>query len=152
MKREDLQALLEPAVTGLGYELVGIELLRQGRSQLLRLYIDQPDGISLDDCSRVSHQVSGVLDVADPLRGAYTLEVSSPGLERPLFKAQDYQRFAGQRAVVQLSLAVEGRRRWTGTLGGLEQDAVVLECGGQAYRFPLSNISKAHLAPEHKQR
>lgn len=150
MKREDLQVLLEPAITGLGYELVGVELLRQGRGHLLRLYIDHPEGISLDDCSQVSHQVSGVLDVADPFVGNYTLEVSSPGLERPLFGARDYLRFVNQRAVVQLSLAVDGRRQWTGLLRGIEQEQVVIECGGQCYRLPLSNISKAHLAPEYK--
>jgi ribosome maturation factor RimP len=148
MKRKILQDLLEPTITGLGYELVGIELLRHGRSSLLRLYIDQPSGITVDDCARVSHQVSGIMDVEEPLVGAYTLEVSSPGLERPLFYARDYLRFKGQRAVIRLGDPVEGRRNWTGMLAGFDQGAVLFDCSGQAYRFPLTAITKAHLAPE----
>jgi len=150
-----LEALIEPVVTGLGYDLVGVEYRGGGRSALLRVYIDLPGGVTVEDCERVSHQVSGVLDVEDPIPGSYHLEVSSPGLDRPLFKARDYARFAGRR--VQLRLArplggvMEGRRRLAGTLRGLEEGServrLVLE-DGRELSLELEEIESARLVPE----
>ena len=143
-----LEALLEPVVTGLGYELVGVEYLSQGKHSVLRLFIDQPEGISVDDCEAVSRQVSALLDVEDPIRGEYNLEVSSPGLDRPLFKAEHYQRFVGHGVRVRLKGPVEGRRKFSGTLQGVEDDTVVVMVDGETYRLPLNMIDKANLIPE----
>jgi ribosome maturation factor RimP len=145
---ERLRRLLEPSVVGLGCELVGIELQGQGLRSLLRLYIDRPEGVTLDDCERVSHQVSGLLDVEDPIRGAYTLEVSSPGLERPLFTPAHFERFVGERIKVKLDVPVEGRRSVTGVLRGMREGCVVVLEDGVEKVLPLDAIRRAHLAPE----
>ena len=148
--RERLLGLLEPAVEALGYELVELEFHGQGGGSLLRLYIDKTAGVTVDDCEQVSRQVSAVLDVEDPLPGAYTLEVSSPGLDRPLRKQADYARFAGRQAKLELLLPRAGRRRYTGTLKGLESDEVLIEVDGEMQRLPLAEIAKARLVPEYK--
>jgi len=142
-----LERLLEPVITGLGYELWGLELLTGGKSPLLRVYIDAPDGIGVDDCGRVSHQVSGVLEVENPIHGAYTLEVSSPGLDRKLFRPEQYERFAGSRARVQLRELLEGHRRITGTLAGIEDGKLLIESDGNEYLVPFDLIDKARLVP-----
>jgi len=145
-----LEALIEPVVTALGYELVGIEHLSQGRRSLLRLYIDSDQGITLDDCERVSHQVSGLLDVEEPIRGDYTLEVSSPGLDRPLFKPEHYQRFVGHKVRLRLHAPLNGRRKYVGLIEGLAADGtLVLEVEGEGrLDLSLGDIDKANLVPE----
>lgn len=147
--RERLLEMLEPVVEALGYELVELECRLGGGSGLLRLYIDGPEGITLDDCERVSHQVSGVLDVEDPIPSAYNLEVSSPGLDRPLRKPAHFARFAGARARVELAAPQDGRRRFTGTLQGLRGDALVIAVDGEEFVLRLADIEKARLVPEH---
>ena len=146
--RETLLRLLEPVIEALGYELVELEFHPQGRGGLLRIYLDREGGIGVDDCERASRQVSSVLDVEDPIPGAYTLEVSSPGLDRPLRKAEDYTRFAGQRAKLELLLPRDGRRRFSGTLRGIEGSEVQIEVDGVIYRLPLADVGKARLIPE----
>lgn len=143
-----MQLLLEPGVEALGFELLGIEHLAQGRHSLLRLYIDGPDGITVDDCERVSHQVSGVLEVEEPIKGQYTLEVSSPGLDRPLFKPEHYQRFIGETIALRLLQPLEGRRKFKGKLVALRGDNVVIEQDGSEIELPLVNIDRAHLVPQ----
>ncbi len=143
-----LRELLEAAVSALGYELVGVELHSQSRHSLLRVYIDRAEGISVDDCERVSHQVSGVLDVEDPIRGSYTLEVSSPGLDRPLFTAEQFQRFAGHRVRIRLRIPLEGRRKFTGILRGMIDEDVLIDEDGQEWRLPAERIERARLVPE----
>ena len=140
-----LRDLIEPVVAGLGYEAVGIELLAQGGHELLRIYIDCAQGVTVDDCQRVSHQVSGMLDVEDPIRGDYTLEVSSPGIDRPLFRRADFARFAGQRVKLKLSAPHDGRARYTALLRGLEGDDVLLEVDGEALRIAFDDIDQARL-------
>jgi len=149
----NIQAIVEPVVTSLGYELVGIEFLMQGRSGLLRVYIDTEDGIMLEDCQRVSHQLSGVLDVEDVIKGEYQLEVSSPGLDRPLFTEEHFERFQGHKARLKLTAPLEGQRKYKGTLRGVKNDQVVLEItskevGNEEILLPLSAIDKANLIPE----
>jgi ribosome maturation factor RimP len=142
--RETLLKLLEPAVEALGYELVELEF----HSGVLRIYINRPEGITLDDCQKVSQQISAVLDVEDPIPGAYTLEVSSPGLDRPLRKPADFQRHTGERVRIELLLPCAGRRRFSGTLRGLESTEVLVEVDGTLFRLPLAQIGKARLVPE----
>ncbi|HHQ42024.1 MAG TPA: ribosome maturation factor RimP [Chromatiales bacterium] len=148
MRRETaLEALLEPAVSRLGYELVGVEY-HGGRRALLRLYIDREGGVSVEDCQRVSCQVSGLLDVEDPIPGPYTLEVSSPGLDRPLFRAADFQRFAGREVRIRTDVPLEGRRNFRGVLRGLRGDEVLVEVDGAELALPVERIEQARLVPE----
>jgi ribosome maturation factor RimP len=146
---KELQKLLAPVVTALGYELVGVERLPQGGHQaLLRVYIDHPEGISLSDCERVSYQVSGVLDVQDPISGHYTLEVSSPGLERPLFTLDHFIRFVGHKVRVRLTQPLNARRNFTGLLQRvLDRNMIVVVCEETEYSLPYDQIDKAHLVP-----
>jgi ribosome maturation factor RimP len=145
---ENIRKLVEPVVDSLGYELVGVELLAQGRHGLLRVYIDAEDGITLDDCQRVSHQLSGVLDVEDVIKGQYHLEISSPGLDRPLFSAAHFTRFAGHEAKLKLAVPLAGRRNYRGVLQGMKDNEVVLVVDGEVISVPLSAIDKANLVPE----
>ena len=146
---ENLTNLIGRTVTGMGYELVGVEYQgRGGSGALLRVYIDSVDGITVNDCADVSHQLSGVLDVEDPIQGEYDLEVSSPGLDRPLFSREHYERFAGSRIKVKLRIKLDGRRRFEGILMGVEDDAVLVEGEEGLFRLPLSRIEKARLIPE----
>ncbi len=146
---EQVTALIEPAVAALGYELLGVEYLPQGRHSLLRVYIDAEDGITLDDCERVSHQVSGILDVEDPIHGHYRLEVSSPGLDRPLFRPGHYARVLGRRVRLRLREPVAGRRRLAGRLERVEDDTVwVREDDGTVHEVPLARVDRANLVYE----
>ncbi len=140
-----LRELIEPIVAGLGYETVGIELLPQGGHELLRIYIDREGGVTIDDCEQVSHQVSGMLDVEDPIRGEYTLEVSSPGVDRPLFRREDFARFVGRRAKLRLHAPRDGRSRYTALLRGLDGDEVLFEVDGEALRVAFDEIDQARL-------
>lgn len=145
---EKLQDLVESVVSSMGYELVGVEYTRTGRNALLRVYIDHENGITLDDCQTVSHQLSGVLDVEDPIQGNYTLEISSPGLDRPIFKASDFDRFAGNSVKIKLSVPRSGRRNFSGVLQGMKGDEVVLLVGEDEISLPYANIEQARLVPE----
>ncbi len=145
---ERLQRLLQPVVEMLGYELVGIEYFPSGHHYILRVYIDKASGITLDDCEVVSHQVSALLDVEDPIRGRYTLEVSSPGLDRPLFTAEHFQRFCGRQVKLRLVTPVNGRRNFKGLLQGLDEGKVTLEVDGERLDLPLEDIERARLVPQ----
>ena len=113
------------------------------------MYIDSEQGITVDDCQKVSYQVSGVLDVNDPIPGHYTLEVSSPGMDRLLFRPDDYRRFAGSLVKLRLAYPVEGRRKFTGRLQGLEDGNVLLELDGEQLSLPLDQVDQARLVPEY---
>ncbi len=140
--------VIEPVVESLGYELVGVEYLTQGRDGLLRVYIDAEDGIRIEDCQRVSHQLSGVLDVEDVIKGHYSLEISSPGLDRPLFSAAHFARFAGSEVKLRLDAPLNGRRKFRGTLIGVEDGEVRLLMDGEEVRVPLASIDRANLVPQ----
>ena len=116
--------LLEPTVEGLGFELVGVEF--DGHQRVLRIYIDHPDGITLDHCSEVSYQLSGLLDVEDPIPGRYQLEISSPGMDRPLFTLEHFARFLGSVVRIQLTSPIEGRRRFKARIEAVEGSDIVL--------------------------
>lgn len=143
---QKLTELISAPVEALGFELVGIEFIR-GRMSTLRIYIDSENGISVDDCADVSHQVSAVLDVEDPITTAYNLEVSSPGLDRPLFSAEHYERFIGEEVSLTLRMGVQNRRRWVGTIKGVEGETITLSVEGKDEMFALSNIQKANIVP-----
>ncbi len=119
-KQELLENLIAPVVSSLGCELWGLEYLTQGRYTTVRIFIDGANGVSLDDCERVSRQISSVFDVEDPIDGEYTLEVSSPGLDRPLYTEAHYARYVGETISVRLRIARDGRRRFKGVITKVE--------------------------------
>ena len=152
MKQDPLHIgdMLEPGIRSLGYELVGVEFQTGGKGGgLLRVYIDSAAGISADDCQKVSYQVSGVLDVEDPIPGQYTLEVSSPGLDRMLFRPEDFDRFAGQLVKVRLAYPLEGQRRFKGRLAGMRGENVVINEDDMEISLPFDQIEQARLVPEY---
>ncbi len=143
-----LRALLEPTVEAMGFELVHVELAGSGPGAVLRVYMDSPGGVTVDDCARVSEQLSAVLDVEDWIPGPYTLEVSSPGLDRPLVKREDFRRFAGRMVKVRLREPLAGQRNFTGCLVGMTDDCVVLEVGGGRLDLAFDGIERARLVPQ----
>ncbi len=146
--RHRLLELLEPEIGAMGYELVDVEFGAGGGSSRVRLFIDHSGGVTLSDCERVSHQVSALLDVEDPIPGQYVLEVSSPGLNRTLRTREHFERYVGSRVKVQLKSLQGGRKRFTGELSGIDDEVVTLEVDGQAVKLPREEIQKAKLAPE----
>ncbi|HCK0542228.1 TPA: ribosome maturation factor RimP [Pseudomonas aeruginosa] len=146
-KLEQLQALLAPVVEALGYECWGVEFISQGRHSVLRVYIDRPEGILIDDCEAVSRQVSGILDVEDPISGEYTLEVSSPGMDRPLFTLERFAKHAGEQVKIRLRSPYEGRRNYQGILRGVEEQDVVVLVDDHEYLLPIDSIDKANIIP-----
>ncbi|MEI8572725.1 ribosome maturation factor RimP [Methylomonas sp. EFPC1] len=146
---EHLVELIEPIVEGLGYECVGIEYNPHPTHGMLRIYIDSDNGILLDDCTKVSHQISGVLDVEDPIQGEYHLEVSSPGADRPFFKLSQFQRFLGSTVLVSLFKPIDKRRKITGQIKMVEDDAILLQDGEQLLKIPFQAMSKARLVPDY---
>lgn len=143
-----LWELFEPVVTGMGYELVEIEHQPHSTNGVLRLYIDKESGIVVEDCSAVSRQISALIDVEDPISGHFNLEVSSPGLDRPLRRVKDFQRFSGEVVKIKTGMAIEGQRNFKGLLRGIENDQVIIECEDKEVRLPLSAIDKARLVPD----
>jgi len=146
---DKLQALLAPLVEDLGYEFVGIEYQSNPKNRLIRLYIDRPEvGIGIEDCELVSREVSALLDVEDPFSGQYTLEVSSPGIERPLFTGAHFAGFVGEMAKVILAVPMDGRRKFKGLIVGADEQQVVLEVDGERYTLTVADIQRANLAPD----
>lgn len=142
-----LEEIIAPAVSAVGCELWGVEFHAQGKKSLLRIYITKAGGVLIEDCEAVSRQVSSVLDVEDPIRSEYTLEVSSPGMDCQLFKLSQYDEFVGQTLAIKLRMAFEGRKKFTGVLKGIEGDEVVLELEGEEYILPYELIDKANVVP-----
>ena len=145
-----IRGCVEPVVTGMGYELVGVEHGGSRGQGILRVYIDASEGVDVDDCAAVSERLSAALDVDDPIPDAYTLEVSSPGINRPLFEPADFRRFAGERAFVRIAAGAipEGRKRFKGVLAGLQEAQLVLEVDGETWYLPLDAVEEAHLLIE----
>lgn len=146
----ELDKLIHTSVAAIGYELVGVEMLGQGGPNItLRVYIDHTQGITVDDCSKVSHQLSGILDVADLIPGRYDLEISSPGLDRPLFKMEHFERFTGHKVRILLlkSLSIQGKRKFSGTLAGVDSNQVLMMDDDNIYRIPFEQIEIARLVP-----
>lgn len=147
MLHRRLMEVVEPAVEALGYELVLLEYIPHQRNAMLRLFIDAADGISLEDCERVSREVAAVLDVEDPITQAYRLEVSSPGMDRPLVKPEHFVRFSGEQVRVQMLNPLDGRRKFKGVLLSCEDGVVAVQTELGAVQLPLADIEKARLVP-----
>ena len=145
---QKLTEILQSSVEDLGCELWGIECQRAGRYLTVRLFIDKEGGVTIDDCADVSRQVSAVLDVEDPIADKYNLEVSPPGLDRPLFTLAQYQRFIGQEITVHLRIPMSDRRKWQGVLEKIEGDMLTLVVDGQPQIFVFGNIQKANVIPK----
>jgi len=145
--KERLIELLEPPLAALGFELADLDA-HLGRRGLLRIFIDREQGVTLDDCERVSEQLGAWLDVEDPLPGSYVLEVSSPGFDRRLRKLAHFERFNGERVKVDLKDARDGRRRLTGRIAGTESANVLIDVDGEVWRVSLNDIAMARLAPQ----
>jgi ribosome maturation factor RimP len=143
----ELTKLIEPAIEQMGYELADLELRLGGRDGLVRVFIDKPDGVDLTDCAAVSRQLSAVLDVEDPLPGHYTLEVSSPGLDRKLTKPEHFRRFTGETVKIKLRFPVDGRRNFRGALRAVDNDKIEVEVDGEVYSLQMASIESARLVP-----
>ena len=148
-KQEILHNMIEPVVASLGCELWGLEYLTQGRYTTLRIFIDGSAGVSLEDCEKVSRQISAVMDVEDPIDGEYTLEVSSPGMDRPLYTASHYARYVGETVNVRLRMARDGRRRFKGDIVKVENDDVTINVEGKEILIPVDAIDKANVVPRY---
>lgn len=146
-KLEQLQAMLAPVIESLGYQCWGVEFISQGRHSLLRVYIDHANGILIDDCEIVSRQVGAVLDVEDPISSEYTLEVSSPGMDRPLFTLEQFARHAGELVKIKLRSPFDGRRNFQGLLRGVEEQDVVVLVDDHEFLLPIDLIEKANIIP-----
>ena len=147
-KLKQLEDIIRPVVEGLGYEFWGIEYRSRGYQSMLRVFIDDAEkGISIDDCEKVSRQVSGVMDVEDPIQSEYTLEVSSPGMDRPLFRLEQYEAFIGHQVQIRLRMAFEGRRKFQGIIRAVEGEDVVIVMDDHEYLLPFDSIEKAKIIP-----
>lgn len=148
IKQSQLEQLLETEITSLGYEFVGCVLMQQGRGTLLRIYIDKPDGLNITDCSKVTRHINSILDVEDPIAGRYTLEVSSPGLARPLFKPAHYQKVIGKKLKIKLHAPRDGRRNLLGLLQAADNETITLLIDETSVNLPYHDIDKAHVEIE----
>ncbi|WP_406802846.1 ribosome maturation factor RimP [Alkalimarinus alittae] len=147
-KQRLLDEMIRPVVEGLGFEFWGMEFVSQGKHSVLRVFIDSENGITLENCEVVSRQVSGVMDVEDPIAGEYALEVSSPGMDRPLYTLNQYERYAGHKVSLKLRMPFDGRRKFEGVLKGIEGSDVVIVVEDNEYLFPVDSIDKANVVPQ----
>ncbi len=143
-----VEALVTPVLENLGYGLVACDFLHESGHWILRLYIDRDGGVTIDDCVRVSHSVEDLLAVEDIVHTRYNLEVSSPGIHRPLRKREDFERFMGEHAKIKTLHPIDGRSNFKGQLAGFDGDDLIMIIDGQRYKVPLSEVSKARLEPQ----
>ena len=146
---ERIQSLLEATISALGYELLGVEYVGQGKHSRLRLYIDSPNGIGVEDCETVSRQASALLDVDDPINGQYSLEVSSPGVDRPLFRLEHYKKYVGERIKFKVKLPIAGQRNFEGQIQKVDQDDIYISVeSDEPLKLACSDIERANLIVE----
>ena len=148
--QQQLADMFEPTISALGYELLGVEYISQGKHSIVRIFIDSENGVNLDDCQQVSGQISGILDVEDPIKGEYNLEISSPGTERPLFTLEHFEQFIGQAVSLRFHGMVEKRRKLKGHIETVEDSKVTIsELGTELeFTFDFDEIDKANIIPE----
>lgn len=143
---EQITALVTPAIEAMGFVVVQVKLMDTHKSRLLQIMAERPEGgIGVDECAQISHQVSAILDVEDIISGEYRLEISSPGIDRPLVKRPDYEKYAGHLAKIETVLPIQGRKRFTGNIVRVENDDVVLKVDNADVRLPLADIQAAKL-------
>jgi len=146
---EKIENLLKPTIESMGFQMWGCEYLPAGKHSTLRVYIDKdPEGVTVDDCGDVSRQVSAIMDVEDPISNAYMLEVSSPGMDRPLFRPEQYRVYEGQEIQLRTAVAIMGRKRFKGIMTQVNEDGIVVEVDGEAYDIPFGQIDKANVVPQ----
>ena len=150
MSVQKLNELVKPLVEDLGYEFVGLEYNSNPKNSVLRIYIDHENGVGIDDCENVSREVAALLDVNDPIKGHYNLEISSPGLDRPLFTPAHYRQFAGNEVQINLFAPQDGRRRFSGPILGADENGVRVEQDGSEVTLDFGNIAKAKLVPDYE--
>ena len=142
-----LAEVAAPVAEAMGFQLWWVEYLSHGKQSVVRIYIDSPDEIDVDDCAKVSRQVGSVFDVEDPIMGEYTLEVSSPGMDRPLFTLEQYRPYIGEHVKIKLRTAFDGRRNFSGQMTGIEGEDIVVAVDDQEYLLPFELIDKANIVP-----
>ncbi|MGV6850760.1 MAG: ribosome maturation factor RimP [bacterium] len=148
MKNKAIEQLIVPLIEDLNYEFVGLEYQSAGANSLLRVYIDQPEtGINVEDCAKISREISAILDVEDPIKSAYRLEVSSPGLDRPIFNIEQFERFKGREVSLTVLPPIDGRKRFKGIINATEDRTVILNVDDCDVRIQFANIQKARLVP-----
>lgn len=147
-RSDALKTMLEPAVVAAGMELWGIEYLPQGKHSVLRIYIDSEAGVDVDNCVAVSHQVSGILDVEDPINGEYNLEVSSPGADRPIFNVDQFKKYEGEEFKLKLKMAVQGRRKFVGRLLSVKEEVITFAVDDLEIGVSMAQIDRANLVPQ----
>ena len=148
-KEEELEALLSPTIKSLGCSIWGIEYKPQGRYTTLRIYIEHSDGVSVEHCADVSREVSALLDVEDSIKSAYTLEVSSPGTDRLLFKGEQYAQYIGQVIDLRLNYSFEGKRKYVGQIVNFKDDEVIMQIDEMEFCFPVENVQRARVMPQY---
>jgi ribosome maturation factor RimP len=148
MTGDELEKLLEPTIDRLGYELSDLEVKLGGKGGVIRIFIDHPEGIGIDDCEKVSQAISALLDVEDPVPGHFDLEVSSPGWNRKLTKVKHFQRFTGETVKVEMRFPIAGRKRFRGTLLSSDDENIVVDVDGVSHTLPMATIDTARLVPE----
>lgn len=146
-KQQQLHALIEPVVSSLGCELWGLEYLTQGRQSTVRVYIEREQGVTLEDCERASRQISSVFDVEDPIAEHYTLEVSSPGMDRPLYTLDQFALYQGEDVALRVRAPIDGRRKFKGEIRRVENQNVLVVVDEQEYLLPFETIEKANIVP-----
>lgn len=147
MKQQLIQ-LIQPQIEMMGFEFVGLQYFTQGKRNTLRIYIDHSDGINIEHCTQVSHQVSGILDVEDPINAEYHLEVSSPGLDRPLFNIQHYKKFTGKKVKLKLLFPIDGQRKFQGEIKQVADKTIHLLTEEKEITLSMNEIEKANLIPD----
>ncbi len=146
---DELNRLIRPAVEALGFEFVGLEYVSNPKNRLIRVYIDrEPDGIGVEDCAEVSGEISALLDVEDPVSGQYSLEVSSPGIERPLFEPEHYRRCIGEEVLVHLHAPIDRRRKFRGRVVDADDSKLVLDVDGDSVELAFEQIRRGNLKPD----
>ena len=150
MDFNDLKLLIEPAVNKIGYELTDLEMKWNGENNLIRLFIDQPEGIGLEDCEAVSQQIGMLMDIEEPIKDDYVLEVSSPGLDRRLTKIDHYLQFLGNEVRVKLTIPQNGRRNYKGNLLSANEDFIEVKVDGEVHKISIETIDFTRLVPVFK--
>ncbi len=145
---EKIESLLKPTIESMDVDFWGCEYMPAGKNSTLRIFIDKEDGVTVDDCKHVSRQVSAIMDVEDPISSAYLLEVSSPGMDRPLMKPEHFSAYQGEDLQVRTSSAVMGRKRFKGPMINIGEESIEIEIDGEVYEIPFAMIDKANLVPK----